>query len=179
MAVAFTVPQETTLPHLRGTSVGMNCSLEGSKAWVERTSGLVENACRQRCRAGGGFARLPSPAICWVDKRITVGGMAVSKECFQGEKREKQQMQDHSVLMLSPGQHAPGHYNYTITISQKPVEFGRLQGLCHHNYVTSYKCHQRLAFGNVKKVQNSQTFIWPPLPRVKAFKWKLLEISNV
>lgn len=87
----------------------------------------------QRCRAGGGFARLPSPAICWVDKRITVGGMAVRKECFQGEKREKQQMQDHSVLMLSPGQHAPGHSSYTISISQKPVEFGRLQGLCHHN----------------------------------------------
>lgn len=107
MAVAFTVPQETTLPHLRGTSVGMNCSLEGSKAWVERTSGLVENACRQRCRAGGGFARLPSPAICWVDKRITVGGMAVSKECFQGEKREKQLMQDHSVRCSVPGNMLP------------------------------------------------------------------------
>lgn len=153
--LALIVPQETTLPHLRETSVSMNCSPESSKAWVERTSGLVENACGQRCRAGGGFARHPSPAICWVDKRITVGRMAMRKECFQGEERGKQQTQDHSVLILSPGQHAPGHFSYAISSTQKPVAFWHLQGLCHHNYVTSCKCHQRLAFGNVKKDQNS------------------------
>lgn len=89
MAVALIVPQETTLPHLRGTSVGMNCSPESSKAWVERMAGLVETACGQRCRAGGGLARHPSPAICWVDKRIMVGGMPMRKECFQGEEKRK------------------------------------------------------------------------------------------
>lgn len=31
---------------------------------------------------------IPSPAIFWVDKRITVGGMAMRKSVFWGRKEE-------------------------------------------------------------------------------------------
>lgn len=88
-------------------------------------------------------------------------------------------MQDHSVLMLSPGQHAPGHYSYTISISQKPVEFGRLQGLCHHNCYQLQMPSQAGLWKCKKGSEFTDIHLTPPLPRVKAFKWKLLEISNV
>lgn len=86
-------------------------------------------------------------------------------------------MQHHSVLRPNPGPRAPGRFSYLISITQESVEFWHLQELCHHPPpVTSCKCQQRLAFGNVK-VQNSQTFLGRT--RGRAFKRKILEVSGV